>query len=102
MLCGIDTCLTSVGIGTEGAAGVAASAGGVRIVAAASSAKRLEKRISLYLRANSWRGRTLIARNRDATAVARASRIFDERRGCPRPGNLLRPAASNRLYAPLP
>src|SRR5260221_7537178 len=49
-VCGIDTCLTSVGIGTDCAG--AASAGGVSTEAVASRAILLNLRIGLNLRDN--------------------------------------------------
>src|SRR4029453_13182799 len=80
MLCGIETCFTSVGIGTDFAAGAEASAGGVRIVAAASRAKRLEKRINLNSpeknNSSKW---NLMALAMSATALAQCVWIFDER-----------------------
>ena len=53
MLCGIDTCLTSAATGTERAG--AANAGGVKMVAAASSATLLDLCIGLILRGIFWR-----------------------------------------------
>ena len=81
VVCGIDTCLTSAGIGTDLDRGRAAKTGGVRIVAAASKAKRLAKRISLKSPEKFHvGGAELNGPAKSATALATLVWIFDEPR----------------------
>jgi len=79
MVCGIDTWLTRLVIGTDLAG--AASTGGVRIVVAASKANLLNLVIDLNSPAK-FRAKiaSLTAGQRRATAAAQQSGFFDQRR----------------------
>src|SRR6185369_2426341 len=76
LVCGIDTCLTSVGIGTDCAG--AAIAGGVRMVAAASSAIQLGLCIGLNLRSKFRCDKRATLAPQPASATA-TEPLFDQR-----------------------
>jgi len=79
MVCGIDTCLTRLVIGTDCAG--AASTGGVSMVVTASNAILLNLVIGLNSPAN-FRAKdgSLTAASRRATAAPQQSGFFDQRR----------------------